>query len=118
MDTPLESGHERVELSKEMILLRMVDVLTTPYVCEQIYQTFTETHSDSMYILRRFLETYKCILTDYESKDRLQLILWLKDVLHAWTCNKKDCYSFQFSFRCRSKTDDVIVSRIIYCTFS
>ena len=68
-NTPSESSHECVELSKEMILLRMLDVLTTPYVCEQIYLTFTETHSDSMYILRRFLETYKRILTDFESKD-------------------------------------------------
>ena len=92
MDTPLESCHECVKLSEEMILLRMLDVLTTPYVCDEIYQTFTETHTDSIQVFRRFLKTYKKILTDSEFKDRIRLILWLKDALHAWTCNNKDCH--------------------------
>ena len=94
MDIPLESGHECVELSKEMILLRMLDVLTTAYVCDEIYQTFTVTHTDSIQVLRGFLEIYKKILTDSESKDRIRLILWLKDALHGWTCNNYDCHSF------------------------
>ena len=92
-DIPLESSHERVELPKEMILLRMLDVLTTAYVCDEIYQTFTETHTDSVQVFRRFLRTYKKILTDSEFKDRIRLILWLKDALHGWTCNNKDCHS-------------------------
>ena len=94
-DISFDFDHECVDLSKEIILLGMVDVLTTPLVCDQIYQKFTESHTDSIDILHKFLTTYKKMMTDSECKDRIRLILWVKDTLHPWTCTNKDLHSFQ-----------------------